>query len=93
MSQLRSEKTAIQTPYGVEFVDQRRARFLALAMNATNIVRNREGQITRMALMPFAELTALPGRHGNPQELTHISETVTNPPRVVEFKRLRVAAA
>lgn len=93
MSQLRSEKVPIQTPYGLEFVDQRRARLLALARNAANVVRNRQGQITRMALMPFAELTDTPGRHGNPQRLTHMGETQTNPPRVIEFKRLDWAVA
>jgi hypothetical protein len=43
--------------------------------------------------MDFGDNLRLPSRYGNPQRLSHNSETPENPRRVWSFKRLPAPAA
>jgi hypothetical protein len=92
MPENRRERIPVMSPFGVEFVDSRRAHFLAMAANATT-VKARGGRIVRVILESFGDRDAAPARHGNPQRLCHAGETPTNPRGVWELKRLRAAAA
>ena len=85
MQKFQPGKVAVETPYGVEIVNERRARWLALATNA-EVVKTRAGQIVRVIMRSHTVEDARPGRAGNPQKHIHHAETDTNPPRVWAYK-------
>jgi hypothetical protein len=77
----------------VEIAGPERVRQLLAAPNAKIIRKRKTGAIVAIQLLDFGDNLRLPSRYGNPQMLSHNSETPENPPRVWAFKRLPAPTA
>ena len=75
-------------PQCVEFASPERVRRLLLAPNVRVIRRRKDRAVVEIQLAVHGDDTRLPARYGNPQKLSHDSETAENPPRIWTFKKL-----
>ena len=76
-------------PRIVEFAGPERVRYLLLAPNAKVVRRRKTQAIVAIVLEPYGDDHRLRQRAGNPQKLSHLSETPENPRGVWTFKRLQ----
>ena len=75
-------------PRIIEFAGPERVRRLLAAPNVKIIRKHKTGAIVELQLLEFGDDARLAPRDGNPQKLSHDSETAENPPRVWTFKKL-----
>jgi hypothetical protein len=76
-------------PRLIEFADPERVRRLLTAPNVRIVRRRKDKAIACILLEHYGDDSRLHARSGNPQKLSHCSETPENPPRVWVFKRIQ----
>jgi hypothetical protein len=78
----------IAGPRLIEFAGPERVRRLAAAPNAKVIRKHKTQEIVAIILEPYGDDSRVHTRSGDPQKLSHNSETADNPRRVWTFKKL-----
>jgi hypothetical protein len=78
-------------PRLLELAGPERVRELLKAPNAKPIIRKKTGAIVVIEILPHGDDSRLQSRAGNPQRLSHDSETDENPRGVWAFKELQHA--
>jgi hypothetical protein len=80
-------------PRIVEIAGPERVRQLLTAPNAVTVRKRKTGAVVAIQLLDFGDNLRIPSKYGNPQKLSHNSETPENPRRVWTFKRLPAPGA
>jgi hypothetical protein len=75
-------------PRLIEFAGPERVRRLLPAPNAVAVRKRKTKAIVAIVLESYGDDSRLDTRNGNPQKLSHNSETAENPRRVWTFKKL-----
>jgi len=72
----------------IEFADPARVQKLIRASNVKVIRKRKTGTVVEIQLQECGDDSRTHSKWGNPQKLSHNSETADNPPRVWTLKRL-----
>jgi hypothetical protein len=78
-------------PRLLELAGPERVRELLKAPNVKPIIRKKTGAIVVLELLPHGDDSRLQSRYGNPQALSHDSETDEKPQGCWTFKKLQHA--